>query len=476
MTESKLVTIRVPDKKRFDRIDRKTLTVQRVEKLPEIENVGSGTVTVFLGEDGKVYVERLIDRNRVRNIIDQYESIENNSIVVRPLTLDIANQIVDKVLENKLSYNACFVFGDVESRNLNWTKSEEEHKFTSTGIKFWRHQQAMLEYRKLFDGFARNTVVSTHVSPEGKCNLSCSYCSVTYRDTHSRIPLERIQKYVIDLKSRGLKAVILTGGGEPTLYPEFNDLVRWLKHDQGLSVALITNGTTGKKINSDTLNCFSWIRVSINVFPGWEEQIALDTKNLNSSCIVGCSMVYTVEHEARSVTENDRLKIFKSVSKIADKIDAKYIRLLPNCLLEQDRLLLEHKNLQELVTQLNDTRYFQQYKIHGAPSCSTCHQSYFRPYLSEEPFHLDGEPGTVYPCDSVVLNDSVTHFAQKYQICKPENILDYIDGKIKHEFNPKRDCTGCVFTENVNMLDKWLVSGENRFDEFSSPLVHEEFV
>ena len=61
-----------------------------------------------------------------------------------------------------------------------------------------------------------------------------------------------------------------------------------------------------------------------------------------------------------------------------------------------------------------------------------CHQSYFRPYLSEEPFHETGIPGTVYPCDSVVLNSSVTHFAQKYQLCGASDILDYIDKIINY--------------------------------------------
>ena len=71
----------------------------------------------------------------------------------------------------------------------------EEHKFTSTGIKFWKHAESMLSY-KLGTG---NSVVSTHISPEGACNLKCPYCSVTYRDTHSRLDLDVIKDYVVKL-------------------------------------------------------------------------------------------------------------------------------------------------------------------------------------------------------------------------------------------------------------------------------------
>ena len=114
-----------------------------------------------------------------------------------------------------------------------------------------------------------NTVVSTHVSPEGACNLKCPYCSVTYRDTHSRIEPKVIQDYVEKLQTRGLKAVILTGGGEPTSYKNFNELVQWLKYERNLSVALITNGTLAKRIQAKTMNAFSWVRVSINLFDNW---------------------------------------------------------------------------------------------------------------------------------------------------------------------------------------------------------------
>lgn len=475
----KLHNIRIPKKqiRNLEKIDRKKLQLLRQEELCDVSGAGSIKIFLYKDDQEKIYIERIIERNHVRNIVDQYEQInDQGTITITPLTIDIGNIVLDRFLENKSSYNSYFVFGEFKSKELNWVKSSQEHKFTSTGIKFWRHEKQMFEYKRQTGGLPRNSVVTTHISPEGACNLKCPYCSVTYRDTHSRIALSKIKQYVTDLKSRGLKAVILTGGGEPTLYPQFNELVQWIKNDQNLSVALITNGTTGSKIKDETLACFSWVRVSINIFPGWQDLISLKKEALSENCIVGCSMVYTVEHEARDIIQNDRLEAFKAVSKIADKIGAKYIRLLPNCLLEQDKLLLEHNNLQKFVEQLKDERFFQQYKVHGTPSCSTCHQSYFRPYLSEEPFGETGEPGTIYPCDSVVLNDSATHFAKKYQLCKPENVLDYIDGKIQAKFDPRIDCTGCVFTDNVNMLDKWINNDINRFDEFKETLTHEEFV
>jgi len=83
----------------------------------------------------------------------------------------------------------------------------------------------------------------------------------------------------------------------------------------------------------------------------------------------------------------------------------------------------------------------------------------------------------VFPCDSVVLNDQNTKFMQKYSLCAPWDILDYLDKKIEQRFDIQEQCTGCVFTDNVNMLDDYIHDrAESKFAEFSLPLMHEEFV
>jgi MoaA/NifB/PqqE/SkfB family radical SAM enzyme len=284
---------------------------------------------------------------------------------------------------------------------------------------------------------------------------------------------------VEELQTRGLKAIILTGGGEPTAYPEFNRLVQWAKYERGLSVALITNGTLGKRVEGKTWSAFSWVRVSVNFFDGWEQRIGADIPVdliQKAGGVVGCSMVYTSEHEATKDSVNDKVEMLKRVATIADRLGAKYVRVLPNCLLEQRALLIQHRAVDHDLERLGDARFFHQHKIHGAPKCNTCHQAYFRPYLSEEKFHGNNQPGTVYPCDSVVLNDSFQYFAKQYQICHASQVLDFMDGKIKMQFDPEKHCSGCVFTSNVDMLDKWKSDGQSRFNIYPEPLVHEEFV
>ena len=207
--------------------------------------------------------------------------------------------------------------------NMKIIKSDKEHKYTSTGIKFWKHPNQMNEFKD--DG--KNTIISTHISPEGSCNLNCSYCSVKKRSKTHRIELNTIKDYIEKLMTRGLKAVIITGGGEPLLYPHINELTQWIK-EKGLSLALITNGTCTDKL--DDWSVFSWVRVSINEIPNWKERISLPVDKISKDTTIGCSYII----------DTDRLiEIKDDLSFMLDKLNAEYLRLLPNCLLGREELI-----------------------------------------------------------------------------------------------------------------------------------------
>lgn len=86
-----------------------------------------------------------------------------------------------------------------------------------------------------------------------------------------------------------------------------------------------------------------------------------------------------------------------------------------------------------------------------------------------------GQAGTVCPCDAISLTDSYQLFAQEYHICHASQVLDFMDGKLKMRFDPRKRCSGCCFKPAVNMLDDWKAGGVGSFNEFPERLVHEEF-
>jgi len=302
------------------------------------------------------------------------------------------------------------------------------------------------------------SVISTHISPTGACNLNCEYCSVSKRKKHEQLSVETIESYIKSLIPRGLKAVIFTGGGEPTIHPDWNKIVNRLRL-YNLKFGLITNGIDLWKRN---LEMFDWIRISVN-YPAFDKLMerGISSLQIKRNCTIGFSLIYAGANKKFIVS---------ALLHAAQRYKAKYIRILPDCLPE--KLNEAHREIDKWINnnpQHDTSLFLHQQKYHDTPITNYCPQAYFRPYLSE----IDG--GTVFPCDSVVLNNPKGKFEKKYAICKAEKIGDFLDGKIEQRFDPNKDCTGCVFSDNVNMLFDWS-RGAHQFHRYTRPIEHEEFI
>jgi MoaA/NifB/PqqE/SkfB family radical SAM enzyme len=109
--------------------------------------------------------------------------------------------------------------------------------------------------------------------PQNVCNHSCSFCSYrlpdwknsTLFDESKAIPWEVCERLIDDFDRMGVKAVEVTGGGEPTAYPHFAELFRLLTLAE-IETSLVTNGTLfdKEKIEAFVESDWKWARVSID--------------------------------------------------------------------------------------------------------------------------------------------------------------------------------------------------------------------
>lgn len=118
------------------------------------------------------------------------------------------------------------------------------------------------------------------------CNQDCSFCAyrmegyssnelffqrdeldnIVSRNPKRMLTGEKALEVVRDCKEMGVKAIELTGGGEPTVHPQLDDVIRLVK-ELGLDVGLVTNGV---RLKPSTIALMakrgveSWIRISID--------------------------------------------------------------------------------------------------------------------------------------------------------------------------------------------------------------------
>lgn len=108
--------------------------------------------------------------------------------------------------------------------------------------------------------------ISINLDLTTACNFACDHCvDLDILNTGIRYDHDKLMSSLQLMAERGLKSVIVIGGGEPTLYPKFAEVIRFMKELE-LQVAIVSNGTGNDKIAevADCMDANDWVRLSLD--------------------------------------------------------------------------------------------------------------------------------------------------------------------------------------------------------------------
>lgn len=123
--------------------------------------------------------------------------------------------------------------------------------------------------------------IQVHFMPMLACNQHCSFCAYGHRIesdgeeergwknmelmSDESMPWQKAEQCIDDFESMGVKALEITGGGEPLIWPHIDKLFDRLQASK-LDVALVTNGTalTQQRAEAFAQTNWKWARVSID--------------------------------------------------------------------------------------------------------------------------------------------------------------------------------------------------------------------
>lgn len=358
--------------------------------------------------------------------------------------------------------------------------------FTSTGSKFFYHQNAMQNLR---DG--KGLPITSHLMPTDICQHTCAFCSVATREGNV-LTMNDMKVYLDQLVPLGLKSVIISGGGNPLLYkcPEtksgISELIIYVK-SLGLEIGMITNGMPMKRddngrlvwrnLTGEAMDMLTWVRISMSGLD--HKELEVYVPEIGSNTTLGFSYVYhDIYHEpldpnhgkvsslADIISPLSKIKVeygedrlpwlTEQLKKYVDTYNPTYLRLLPNCL-EVSRIAGRCGELQHVAEIINPDIAFVQYKPPAAPN--KCLLGYSHPVLNSD--------GWVYPCDSCVLNAKADHkFANPWRICHGSEVSKLYSEDVHSLIkNPKEQCPGCVFTKTNLLLEQVLNGMETPMPE-----------
>jgi radical SAM protein with 4Fe4S-binding SPASM domain len=103
------------------------------------------------------------------------------------------------------------------------------------------------------------------------CQQHCKFCA--YRldgyasnqrfDEKRLMPLDKALEIVEDCAAMGVQAIQFTGGGEPTIYPQFAQVVRRVD-ELGMKFSLVSNGVRITPQLAELIVRGSWVRISLD--------------------------------------------------------------------------------------------------------------------------------------------------------------------------------------------------------------------
>lgn len=109
--------------------------------------------------------------------------------------------------------------------------------------------------------------ISINLDLTTACNYRCDHCiDWDILNTGVKHKEDELRDSLRNMAERGMKSVILIGGGEPTVYPRFADMVQYLKQDLKQQVSVVTNGGRGDRLleAAEYLTPGDWVRLSLD--------------------------------------------------------------------------------------------------------------------------------------------------------------------------------------------------------------------
>ncbi|MBU1203597.1 MAG: radical SAM protein [Nanoarchaeota archaeon] len=194
-----------------------------------------------------------------------------------------------------------------------------------TGDKILKHLERVAEWQKTGDAKPINWTLSLTNRCNGNCPNCYGWVGPDGKKDMSTIPFKKVKDIINQIAKLGGRAILVTGGGEPTLHPECMKIIKYIK-SKGMDVSLATNGLLLHKLDLKTLlDNATWCRISLDAgtpemykkthglsedkFNQVIENIRLLTKKkkeLGSRCTVGVGYL-TGEETLRGMEDYARL-------------------------------------------------------------------------------------------------------------------------------------------------------------------------
>lgn len=221
--------------------------------------------------------------------------------------------------------------------------------------------------------------VTLDINLTGYCNGTCDFCTQKNIE-RVHLPLGLAKKGLKMYALAGAEGLEITGGGEPLMYPEINEVIRYAKA-YNYSIGLITNGLLLDRLTQESLNRLSWLRVSLN--PIYHKGLEPPMKP-EMHGVYGGNFVWE-----RGMNEKELDWLIKAV----EEKGFEYVKITPNVLMDGEWIETRVRTLEELINGRGvEDKLFVGSRILNKSSemPKGCYAGHIKPHLNQN--------GKIYRC------------------------------------------------------------------------------
>ena len=324
------------------------------------------------------------------------------------------------------------------------------------------------------DGKAPSPVMA-HISLINACNLTCSFCCFANRDMGDMIPTEKVKQALDSFKKIGVTGIEFTGGGEPTLHPDFKEIVIYA-HSLGFKLGICTNGArigVDRKIGKDIIELFSWVRLGMyGFYEGYDYDLSIyeGISTKPTAAYVWDENLHTSDNPNITGKWNDSSK--KKLSKkfqtrenfynMLDWIEKNEIpcRIAFNAIKNVKETENDIQQIREIIKTYETERntvlkyaFLSDFNFKGERRNSNCYMHMVKPFLFTD--------GYVYVCPSAELSleNNYNYVPEsQFKVCDIDGIEEYYSKPAQVRTHA---CHYCKYAMQNELIDDILTNTEH---------------
>ena len=334
--------------------------------------------------------------------------------------------------------------------------------------------------------------ISINVDLTTGCNFNCAHCIDEHIiNTGKLLKIDYIKGLIKNWSKNGLKSVILIGGGEPTLYPYFEDVVKFIKK-LDLQLGIVSNGARIDRIEKivKLLERKDWVRFSIDAGKNESfqrlhsplvritlEDVLVGAKSLrgkNNQLQIGYSfLVIGDDKYIKKIKLLNNIKEISLAAKLAKENGFSYISVKPYIDPEGARATkVSSKNLKEIAEEIKKSRKYEtdSFKVIDSINLRVFYDKELEKSMKNQSeichiqfFRLIVTPDGIFQCslwrgfDNAKIIDANKKLDQKYYKNLNEKRLE-----ILKKFNAKNICSEvkCLYSPFNSWAEKMIKGSE----------------